>query len=259
MLRAINAVVARDLKRYLRSKTRLLSAVIRPLLWLWIVGSGLGSVIRIADAYQYQEFILPGLLGFSILFGGILTGLATTLDAEFGVMRMLVIAPFSHAWIVIARILSGGIISLTQVLTLILILLPFGYFASLSMVLTLFLALILAAWMCFALGMLFAVSFQGVENFAAIINFVLFPIFFLSGALYPLKNLPEFMHYVILINPLSYCVDLFQHIMGLGRITEFSVVVDVVMIIAFSIAFTGFACWRFSQYSIFENKTKRLL
>jgi len=188
-----------------------------------------------------------------------LSGLSTTLDHESGMMRMLVIAPFSHMWIVISRIISSALIALIQVVALCLVILPFGYFSDFHTLPLLIVALIMAGWMCAALGMLFAVSSRGIEDFAAVINFVIFPIFFLSGALYPLHHLPGFMHYAVIINPFTYCVDLLQHAMGLTKITQFSLPMDLLVVFGFATAFTALACWRFSRLSIFEEQAKKLI
>lgn len=257
MIEAIYAIIKRDIRSFMRHKTRILSSVVRPLLWLFIVGSGFGSVLRVGGVYTYQTYLLPGLFGLTLLFGGMLSGLSTTLDHENGVIRMLMLAPFSHIWIVISRIISSALIALMQVLVLALVTLPFGYFHQVENLALLIPTLIMVAWMCSALGMLFAISSNGIENFAAIINFVIFPIFFLSGALYPLHHLPSLMHYAVLINPFTYCVDLLQHVVGLTKITQFNLATDILLVCGFSATFTLLTCWHFSRINIFEKQAKK--
>jgi ABC-type transport system involved in cytochrome c biogenesis permease component len=101
-------VLERELVRIFRQRTRLVSAIVRPLIWLFVIGAGFGAVIGEARGMDYQGFLVPGVLGMTMLFGGMLAALTTVYDKESGVMRMMIIAPMPHAWIVIAKVVSAA-------------------------------------------------------------------------------------------------------------------------------------------------------
>lgn len=256
--RAIKAIIARELTRMMRQRGRLFSAMVRPMIWLLVIGSGFGAMLQQHGSGDYKQFLIPGLLCMVLLFGAMLASLSLVYDKESGVMRMLVIAPFSHYWIILSRTVSAAIAGLVQVLLLIIILTAIGYL-TLPIQFGLFiLGLILTALLCAAFGMVIAVFSESLDNFAVIMNFVIFPVFFLSGALYPLEHLPVWLKVVTLINPFSYGVDLLKHallsgneIAGMGA--EFNLWHDIVVQLGCITAALLVACVRFSQAPVMES------
>lgn len=254
--RAVKAIIGRELTRMLRQRGRLLSAMIRPLIWLLVIGGGVGAMLRQHGAEDYQQFLVPGLLCMVLLFGAMLASLSLVYDKESGVMRMLVIAPFSHYWIILARTLSSAVAGLVQVLLLIVILALMGYLSLPIHFALLALGLVLTALLCAAFGMVIAVFSKSLDNFAVIMNFIIFPVFFLSGALYPLEHLPLWLKSITLINPFSYGVDLLKHALisdhG-GLAPEFSITLDILIQAGCIIAALVIACLRFSQAPVMES------
>lgn len=261
--RAIKAIIGRELTRMMRQRGRLLSAMVRPLIWLLVIGSGFGAMLQRYGSTDYQQFLIPGLMCMVLLFGAMLASLSLVYDKESGVMRMLVIAPFSHYWIILARTVSAAIAGLVQVFMLIVILIAIG-FLSLPVGYGLFaLGLVMTALLCASFGMVIAVFSKSLDNFAVIMNFVIFPVFFLSGALYPLEHLPLWLKSITLLNPFSYGVDLLKHallqgdrVAGLGA--EFSVWTDIGVQPACIIAALLVACVRFSQAPVMESLARIL-
>jgi ABC-2 type transport system permease protein len=197
-----------------------------------------------------------------LLFGSMLASLSLIYDKESGVMRMLVIAPFPHYWIILARTASAVIVGVVQAIMLIVILAPFGYIASSINVPLLITGLLMTATVCAGMGMLIAVYSKTLENFAVIMNFVIFPVFFLSGALYPLQHLPAAIRTIALVNPFSYGVDLLKHAMmdnlQAGYQADFSISVDLTVMLLFSLIAVGISCMRFSQTPVMEKLAKVL-
>ncbi len=257
MLRPLAAIVGRDLKRMARERGRLVSALVRPLLWLVIIGSGFEAFLGQAAPGDYHAFLVPGLLGMVLLFGAMLASLSLVYDKESGVMRMLLAAPVARGWIVVARTLSSAAVALVQSLMLVIVLLPLGYFGGGVSLPILALGLGATGLTCATLGMLIAVWAKGLENFAVIMNFVIFPVFFLSGALYPLEGLPSALLALSAVNPFSYGVDLLKHAMLTGMAQpfapDFALLTDVAVLAGFVVIGTALAALRFATDSVREG------
>ncbi|AFJ02550.1 ABC transporter, permease protein [Methylophaga frappieri] len=247
---AVKAVTRRELNKTFRQRGRLLSAMVRPLIWLLVIGSGVGSMLAIEQQSQYLQFLVPGVVAMTLLFAALLSALTLVYDKEFGVMRMMMIAPIAHGWIVVAKLIAAVIIAMVQAILLLLILVLIGLL-DWQFALMLLAPAALTAVLCASMGALIAVWSHTLDNFAVIMNFVIFPVFFLSGALYPVTQLPDLLRYVVLVNPFSYGVDLLKHASQSGQ-ADFSVTTDLMVIIVFSIVAVMVACWRFSRESVHE-------
>lgn len=251
--RAIVAILIRDIKHLLRHRSRLLSALMRPLIWFFVIGTGLRAVVFKVGVVDYQSYLVPGLLSMVLLFGGVVSALSMARDKDSGVMRMLLVAPIARGWIVIARTMSSAFVAMIHVFLLFVILLPF---LSTSHSISVFLLLsgtLAIAFACAALGMIIAVYSNNFENYAVVMNFVIFPVFFLSGALYPISKLPLIMKSIVLVNPFSFCVDLLQHAMGLHEVTLFTIMQDFSIIIMFSLTITLVSVFRFSNGELLQK------
>ncbi len=262
MIRALSAIILRELVRMFRQRGRLVSAMVRPLIWLLVIGTGFQSLVGEAMGEDYHQFLVPGLLAMVLLFGAMLASLSLVYDKESGVMRMLVMAPFPHYWIVLSRTLSAAIAGLIQALLLLLILLPMGYVPQLPDIPLMITALVLAAFTCASLGMLIAVFSRTLDNFAVIMNFVIFPVFFLSGALYPLRKLPMEFVWLAQANPFTYAVDLLKHAMlgqPLGVMgADLGTVVDISVMLGFNLVALTIAALRFSHTPVIESLARVL-
>jgi ABC-2 type transport system permease protein len=254
--RPVYAVLEREVVRMFRQRTRLVSAMVRPLIWLFVIGAGFGSVLQTADGIPYQQFLVPGVLGMTMLFGAMLAALTVVYDKESGVMRMLVVAPFAHYWIVIAKMLSAALAAILQAVLLLALLAALGYIGANTRLGLLLLALLFTSFACAGIGMLVAAFTRTLDNFAAIMNFVIFPVFFLSGSLYPVERLPALLKLVALLNPYTYGVDLLKHAVltplspAMGA--DVPVLIDIGVLAGFSIAALLIASWRFSRESAYE-------
>lgn len=256
MLRPLYAVMEREIRRTLRQRTRLLSALARPLIWLLIIGSGFGAAFSAGGDIDYRQFMVPGIVGMTILFGAMLAALSLVHDKESGVMRMLVIAPFAHHWIVVTKAAAAALTALLQALLLLVVLGAIGFLDARMDWLLLALALVACACACAGIGVVVAAFSRTLENFAAVMNFVIFPVFFLSGALYAVGDLPALLRVAARLNPFTHAVDLLKHAMlaplGVARAAEFSVVADLLYVFAFTALALAVASWRFSQETRYE-------
>jgi ABC-2 type transport system permease protein len=247
---AVKAVVYRELSKVFRQKGRLISSMVRPLIWLLVIGSGVGSMLHADQQSGYLTFLVPGIVAMTLLFAALLSALTLVYDKEFGVMRMMLIAPIEHYWIVIAKLIAATITAMVQAIMLLVILALIGL-VEVKIALLLLIPALATAICCAAIGGLIAAWSKTLDNFAVIMNFFIFPLFFLSGALYPVSQLPELLKYIVLINPFSYGVDLMKHAVPSAN-SDFSIITDIAVLLLFSIIAIVLACWRFSKESVHE-------
>ena len=249
---AILAVVEREFRRLGRQRGRLLSTLARPLLWLVVVGSGFAAVMPEQAGLSYQQFLLPGIVGMVLLFSSMLSALGTVHDREFGAIRMLLVAPMRRGSVVLAKTLAATLSGAAQAVVL-LALLPFlGLSLTVQGAIQSAGGILLTSFALASLGMLVASRIRSIENFAVVMNFVLFPMFFLSGALYPASGLPRYLQPFVLVNPLTYGVDLLKHaLLGsalAGRVGgEYPIATSVSLLLLFSVAALGAAVALFGR------------
>lgn len=261
VVRPTLAVLEREVIKLLAQRGRLLSALVRPLLWLLVIGAGFGALQGGDAGNRYQSFLVPGVLGLTALFGGILAALSTVYDRESGVMRMLVIAPLQPHWIVLAKTLGATLAAIVQSVLLLLVLGALGYLSGRVSIPLFALGLLGTAFACASLGMLVAAWSRNLDNYATMMNLVIFPVFFLSGSLYPVQQLPEILEVVTTLNPYTHGVDLLKH-SGIGAAgsqqADFSIGFNIAMLLGFSALALGVACLRFSRADANESLVHRL-
>lgn len=219
-LRATRGIVERELLKLWSQRGRLISALVRPSLWMLVFAAGFQNVFGVAiqppyDSYvEYQEYIAPGLLGMVLLFNGMQSSLALVYDREMGMMRLLLTAPLPRWYILLSKLTAGVVVSLLQAYAFLLVCLLFQVDIPPLGFLWLLPALLLSGLMLGALGLLLSVYVKQLENFASTMNFVIFPMFFFSSALYPLWKLQEsgadWVYYVALVNPFTHVVELLR-------------------------------------------------
>jgi ABC-2 type transport system permease protein len=218
-LQALRAIVMRELFKFMRQYGRLASAIVRPLLWLAVFAAGFRNVFGVAivepyDTYiPYDVYIAPGLIGMVLLFNGMQSSLAMVYDREMGLMRLLLTAPLPRPWILFSKLCATAVLSLLQAAVFVAVAALLGttlpvFGAQTPHVL---LAATAAALMMGALGLLLSVHIKQLENFAGTMNFVIFPMYFMSTALYPLWKLEEsganWVYQIARFNPFTHAVE----------------------------------------------------
>ncbi|MBI5196818.1 MAG: ABC transporter permease [Nitrospirae bacterium] len=245
---AVYVLIARDFRKFIREKGRLISTFARPLIWLFLVGGGMSRLVSPSMGLSYMQFIFPGILGMTILFSAIFSSISIIWDKEFGLMKAILVAPVSRLSIVVGKSLSGTIISVIQA-AVILMLFPFlGIKLSLLSVPYAIAVSFLLAFSISALGIIIASFLESMESFSAIMNFIVMPMFFLSGAMYPVKNLPEILKFISKLNPLTYGIDALKHaIFPNAGIFDFPLPADLSILIISSTAFVIIAGLMFER------------
>ncbi len=245
--RAARSIAVRELRRFFRQKSRAWSTFARPLFWLFVVGPGFGRFIARGDGPSYQQFLFPGVLGIVVLFGSILSALSTVSDRELGSVRAMLIAPIPRSTIVVGKVLGGTLLASLQAMVILLLAPLLSLPLSAMQVLSIAACLLLTAVAISSLGMMLAARIDSLENFSAIMNFVIFPMFFLSGGLYPVKLLPEPLRILVSLNPLTYGIDLFKHV--LLNTAEFPPALDIAVLLGVSLIAAAAATLLFDKES----------
>lgn len=212
-LSTIHGIVARDLSRALRQKSRLLGGLVRPFMWLLLVGTGYNAIADVEGASSYQAFIFPGVVVMAALFGGMLTAISTVYDREFGMLRLMLASPAGVPAVLAGRAIAAAAVGMLQG-AVVLVCIPLVLPVTATQVAVATAALGVVAAASAVLGLLIAAPLRSVENFAGIINVVLFPMLFLSGALYPTAGMPSALRAIARLNPVTYAVDLMRHAVG---------------------------------------------
>jgi ABC-2 type transport system permease protein len=242
-LTCFKGIVWREGLRFLHQRERFISALVRPLVWLFIFAAGFRQVLGVSIIPPYETYVLyevyitPGLLAMIQLFNGMQSSLSMVYDREMGSMRTLLISPFPRWWLLTSKLIAGTLVSILQVYAF----LAIAYFWEIEPprigYLTVLPALILSGMMFGALGMLLSSLIKQLENFAGVMNFVIFPMFFASSALYPLWRVKEssvLLYKVCQANPFTHAVELIRFALY-GRIEWLSLSVVAGCTIAFMV------------------------
>jgi ABC-2 type transport system permease protein len=207
-MKTIYILWLRQLKRYIRTRSRVIANLIQPLLFLFALGFGLGPIYTKGGGGNYFQFLAPGVIGMSILFSAIFTGMEIIWDKQFGFLKETLVAPVSRFHIMLGRTMGGATVATIQGLIVFGVSLIAGFRpVSFGGTLLAFLFMFGLATLFSALGSLIAAKLDDMQSFPIIINFVIMPLFFLSGSLFPLTGIPTVLLAVTRINPLSYGID----------------------------------------------------
>jgi len=227
---------SRQLKKYWRSRARMIGALGQPLLFLLALGFGFGPIFEKAGGGSYIQFLAPGIIAMSILFTAMFTGIEVIWDRQFGFLKETLVAPVSRSKIMIGRTLGGASVAVIQGFVVFLISLFVGFKPEslinipLAILFMFFIALLFTA-----LGTAIASRLKDMQAFPLIINFLIMPVFFLSGALFPLNDLPRAIEIVTRLNPLTYGVDgLRNTLTGASHVNlfvDFTVIITVTLFI----------------------------
>jgi ABC-2 type transport system permease protein len=229
----LKGIVWREALRFLHQRERFISALVRPLVWLFIFAVGFRQVLGVSimppyDVYVlYEVYITPGLMAMIQLFNGMQSSLSMVYDREMGNMRTLLVSPFPRWYLLAAKLVAGTAVSLLQVYAYLVIAAFWGVDVPPLGDLFVLPALVLSGLMLGALGMLLSSAIKQLENFAGVMNFVIFPMFFASSALYPLWRVKEaspLLYYVCQFNPFTHAIELIRFALY-GRINWLSLAV----------------------------------
>lgn len=200
-------VCQRELIKWSKDRGRLLAGLVQPVLWLFVLGSGLSAVVDTHGSFNYQTFLFPGAVAISVLFTSIFSGISLVWDREFGFLREMMVAPIKRSSIIIGKCFGGAITATAQGLVMIALGGFVGVPMSVSLVLELTAIVFLMSFAITALGLMMAGRIKQVQSAMPLIQLLITPMMFLSGAMYPIGDLPPWLHFLTRINPLTYAVQ----------------------------------------------------
>ncbi len=239
----------RAIKRYVRSKPRIIASLGQPLLFLLALGFGFGPIFQRAGQGNYIQFLAPGVIAMTILFTAIFSGIELIWDRQFGFLKETLVAPVPRIYVMIGRTLGGATVALIQGLIVVVICFIAGFrVTNYDALPVAVLVMILIAVMFTALGTAVASVLSDFQGFQLIMNFLVMPIFFLSGALFPLTNLPKLLDIIATIDPLSYGVDGLRS--ALVGIAHFGISLDLAVLSIIAAALLGTGSFLFSRIQL---------
>lgn len=247
----------RDVLRFVRDRSRIVASLGQPLLFLFVFGSGLSPAMSGlgGGTFDFKQFLFPGILSMAVLFTAIFSAVSIVWDREFGFLKEVMVAPVSRLAVALGKVAGGSTVAMLQGL-IVLVLGPFiGVRLSWDQVLVLVLLMLLLAAVMTALGLLIAARQRSMEGFQMVMQFLLMPMFFLSGAFFPLRGVPLWMEWLSRIDPVTYGVDPLRQValsrsvpqMVLEAIRLHPIAVDVAVMGALGLAFLVPAVWLFSR------------
>jgi len=250
---AIYILWLRQLKRYLRSRARIIGSLGQPLLFLLALGFGFGPTFAKAGGGNYIQFLAPGIIAMGILFTAVFSGIEIIWDRQFGFLKETLVAPVSRLQIVLGRALGGATVAMIQGAVVFVICLLAGFRFQSSLFLPVALAfMFLIALLFTAIGTAIGSVLEDMQGFQLIMNFLVMPIYFLSGALFPLTGLPKVLSFLTRLDPLSYGID------GLRTMLlhqppfqpAFHVATNIAVLVGVAVVFLIAGAWRFSKIEI---------
>lgn len=245
---AIYVLWLRETKRFLRAKSRVVGMLGMPLFFLVFMGLGFTNmpVPGMPESIDYIHFLVPGIIGMTLLFTSSFAGLSVLWDKEFGFLKEIMVAPVSRVAIVMGRTVGSATTALIQGVLVLIISFIMGFRPSgLPSVLLSVVFMALIATTFIGMGLIFSSNMEDMHGFSLIMNFIIFPIFFLSGAMFPVQNLPEWIRCASYINPLTYGVDGLRG--TLVGASMFPVIFDFVILIGFSATMVALGAYFFER------------
>jgi len=244
--KGIYAIWYREVKVFLREKSRIVSAVFLPLFWFFIFGAGVGSITTMGS--NYQQFIFPGFLAMTIIFNAMFNGAYVVWDKKVDFLKEVLVAPLSRTTIFIGKVLGGMTDASLQAFILLIIGMVFGIPFTISSVLLTILMLFVFAIGLVSFGLIIGSFMESPEGFGLVSSFAVYPLFLLSGALYPLDNLPHWMQVLTHINPATYAVDgLRSVILGASSMSYLS---NLGIVLCFDVVLIAFGTWAFNRMKL---------
>jgi ABC-2 type transport system permease protein len=239
----------RQMKRYFRSKSRMIGSLAQPLLFMVSLGFGLGPVFAKAGEGNYLEFLVPGIIGMSIIFSAVFSGIEIIWDKQFGFLKETLVAPVSRFNIMLGRTLGGATQSVMQGLIVFILSLFIGFRPTNWLLFPVFLVLMLLVALLFtAVGTMIASLLDDMQGFQLIVNFLIMPLFFLSGAIFPLTGVPSVLKVIASLDPLAYGIDSFRRV--LIGVSQFGLHIDLLVLCSVTLLFLGLGSYFFSKIEI---------
>lgn len=246
---AIYIMWLRQLKRYFRSKSRVIGALGQPLLFLVALGFGFGPIFKQAGQGDYISFLVPGIIAVTVLFTSLSSGIEIIWDRQFGFLKETLVAPVSRLKIMIGRTLGGATLAIFQAVIVMLLSLLIGFkVPSISSFLIALIIMILISLIFAALGTAIASRMQDFHGFQLIMNFMVMPLFFLSGAVFPLQGLPKVLDVIVRFNPLSYGVDGVRG--AFSGVFHYGLTLDLVVLVFVAAVLLAIGSYLFSKVQI---------
>jgi ABC-2 type transport system permease protein len=239
----------RELKRYTRSRAQMIASLGQPVLYLLALGFGMGPVYAQAGHGNYLQFLAPGVIGMTVLFSSIFSGMGLLWDRQFGFLKETLVAPVPRILIMAGRTLGGATVAMLQGLLVAIVCLIAGFRpVNLAMVPIGLGFMLLIAIVFAALGTTLGSALKDMQGFQMTMNFLVLPIFFLSGALFPLNNLPRVLGWITSVDPLAYGIDGMRS--ALLGVTHFGSAIDGIVLACVALFFLGLGAYSFSKIEI---------
>jgi ABC-2 type transport system permease protein len=246
---AIYILWLRELKRYVRSRVQIIVSLGQPVLYLCALGFGFGPVFQKAGNGNYLQFIVPGVIGMTVLFSSVFSGIAMLWDRQFGFLKETLVAPVPRIHIMLGRTLGGATVAVIQGTLILAVCLIAGFRPQHWLAIpSAFIFVAMIAIVFAALGTTIGSVIKDMQGFQLIMNFLVMPIFFLSGALFPLANLPKVLATVTRLDPLSYGVDGLRG--ALIGVWHFSFAIDLGVLGPLAAVFLGTGAYMFSRIQL---------
>ena len=248
-MNAIYILWLRELKRYTRSRAMIVASLGQPLLYLLVLGFGLGPVFQKAGNGSYLQFVAPGVIGMSVLFSAVFSGIGLLWDRQFGFLKETLVAPVPRFTIMIGKTLGGATVATIQGLLVLAICLLAGFRPVNWAMLPAAIGFMIMTAIVFAgLGMAIGSALKDIQGMQLIMNFVVMPIYFLSGALFPLEGLPSVLSVLTRIDPLSYGIDALRKTL-LGT-SQFAPEVSLAVLCIAAVIFVALGSFSFSRIEV---------
>ena len=245
MLNAIYIIWLRELKIFIRDRSRLISSIAQPLIWLLLIGTGFGATFGKVGDLQYIQFMFPGILVMTLLFSSMFSAISIIWDREFGFLKEMLVAPIRRTSIAIGKAIGGASRSTIQGI----IILVFSPLIGINITIQKFFLIVplmfFIAFTISGIGIIIAARMESFEGFNLIVNFVIMPMFLLSGAIFPISNLPQWLSMIVSINPLSYGVDIMRWVMT--GISERNPALDLMVLSLVCVLTTTISVYLFSK------------
>jgi ABC-2 type transport system permease protein len=253
-LRVVYAIWLRELKLFVREPIRLVGAVSQPILYLVIVGQGINSGLRLIEAspdVNYLKFMYPGIIGMSVLFTSMFSAISIIWDREFGFLKEVLVSPAPRWAVAVGKILGGATVAMMQSVILIALAPAAGVVPSVLMVLQLLLLCFLISCAITSVGVAIAARMRSMQGFQMVMNFLVMPMYFLSGAMFPKETAPTWMQVLMVVDPLTYGVAALRGVViGAGispAPADLSLPANVALLAVGAVVLVGLAAFRFSR------------
>ncbi len=245
--KAIYIMWLRDMKKYLRARSRIIGSLIIPLLFLVFLGLGFNNMIGgVMPGIDYTNFLVPGIIGMSMIFSSMFAGISVLWDREFGFLKEIMVAPVDRVSIILGRIAGGATTAIIQGILVLVIAIAIGFITtSIFSVLLSILFMLFIAFTFIGFGLILASKIRDMQGFGMIMNMVIFPLFFLSGALFPIDGLPSWITAISYADPLTYGVDGLRG--ALIGASTFPLLIDIAVLIGFSIVMVALGSYLFDK------------